>query len=132
MRQGIFWDPTEPLALVNDAGLFISLCTIQERTGAVNSMGQVDMTTWVNVSGLVNLPCMMSVQVPLRPDASAQTRRVEEIDSLGHRHVLIDGWYPQILQSQTAVIDSARYEIFAVESDSQKTQTRLAVRYWVQ
>jgi hypothetical protein len=55
MRQGIFFDLTEPQTLVNAAGLYVSIATIQERTNTVDALGQVDLTNWVDVAGLVNL-----------------------------------------------------------------------------
>lgn len=109
-------------------GLFVSLCTIQQRTGAVSLTGQVDLTDWNDIDSLSNIPCQFSIVRPATPNMAATLRMPAQTDSLTQFHALLDGYFPSILQSNQAVVDGTAYEIVAVESDSQKTQTRLGLR----
>lgn len=132
MQQGYFYSIPSLEQAVATAGLFVSLCTIQTPSNAVSASGQVDYGDWTNVAGLVNIPCMLSAQVPIRPDDTAMVRLKDEIDVLGKRHVLLNAYYPAVKQEYVALIDGVRYMIYAVEHDSQHSQTRMSVRYWTQ
>jgi len=130
MRQNLAYEFGQVLGEVDAVGLFVSLCTIQQRTNTVSAVRQPNLTNWLNRAGLVNIPCMRAVEVPLRPDQAATARLAQQFDTRTIYHVLLNGFYPQILQSNQAVIDGLPYEIMAVESDSLGTQTRLAIRTW--
>src|ERR1700674_4674334 len=114
-------------------GLQKSLCTILQR-GSIggepktNAMGQVDLAQADYTTILQNIPCQIAVLRPFRPDISATVRKAEEIDTINDKAIELNGYYPQILQQHLAVVDGVTYEIFAVESDSQKQVTRLAAR----
>ena len=130
MRQGLYTQPDAAINAVIASGLMISVCNIQQLTGATNAMGQVDTSDWVDVAGLTGLQCQFSVQLPGRPDQGDVARLQNQTDVKNEFHVLLGGYYPGILQRYTAVIDGIRYQIQTAESDSQKTQTRMAVRVW--
>jgi len=49
---------------------------------------------------------------------------------MGFRALELNGYYPLILQQYLAQVDGTTYEVMAVESDSQKQITRLAVRLY--
>lgn len=119
-------------------GLFVSVCTFQDRAGGDNpvldSSGQVDLdnSDYVDVPGLVGIQCMFAVNVVTRPDSTGGARLQMEFTESGNRHLLLNGWYPQILQRYIVYVDGVRYQLTpgAVESDSQRQQTRLAVRQY--
>jgi hypothetical protein len=117
-------------------GLFISLCTIQAPNGLANPDGspQTDGNgnpIFVNVAGLVNIPCT----APPITDNSIQATEVKalaEILSEEILHVLLNSWYPQLQGGVTegwqAVVDGTVYDLMGAESDSQEQMTRLKVR----
>ena len=123
-------DFSKVMPLVVATGVLASICTIQSPSQTASASGQPNLGVWTNVSGLVNLPCMFA---PLLPD-SARTMIQDEIKNMEYTeemtvfHVLLNGYYPQVLQVYRAVIDGNPYDILGVESDSQKQMTRLAVR----
>ncbi len=133
MHQGIDVDLTQTLHSVEDAGLLISLCTILARPGdaadSLDNTGYPDMqqSDFTPRAGLINIKCMLGVW-RMKPDMAAVTRLEDRFDTLAERHCLLDGYFTGILQRDLATIDGNTYEIMAVESDSQKTFTRLAVR----
>jgi hypothetical protein len=125
-----------PAATDPSLGLFQSaLATIQQRTNVVSLTGQPDLSDWVNTA-LVDIPCMFAIQRPSIPNQSATSRQPQQIDTETEYHCLLNGYYPEILQSNQLVITilgiSTAYEIMAVESDSQQTQTRMAARIYTQ
>ena len=76
---------------------------------------------------------------PLSPGtiSALEAKSLTEIESEGIRHVSLNGYYPQVVSNWQgenenmnwrAVIDSVNYEVFGVERDSQKTQTRVKLR----
>ncbi len=132
MNQSLAYEYPEAIAAAIESAALVSLCTIQQRTNTVDGLGQVDLADWVNVVGLVNLPAMLAPYRPSTPDRNATTRMPESIDTSNYRHVLLNGYYPDVLQQYQAVVDGTAYEIFAVEHDSQKTMTRLVVRLYQQ
>lgn len=121
-------DAVMPEAL--GTGLFVSLCTIQQRTNTVGPTGQPDLTDWTDIPTLTDLECMKSMQRPFVTNQSATLREPQQFDTYTEYHVLLNGYYPQILQQNQAIVDGNPYEIMAVEPDSQKRQTRLAVRVY--
>ena len=99
----------------------------------MSSFGQPDLSNWVNVSGLVNLQCMLSVLSTYRPNIEGTVRQPSDFEVLANRHLYLNGYYPQILAQMSAVVDGVRYEIMSgAECDSQKQTTRVAVRTWTQ
>lgn len=132
MNQGLSYEVAQVMPQATLTGLFSSLCTIQKPDGLYVGAGQPS-GTYVNVTGLVNIPCMDSVPSIARVQAT-EVRELQEIMSKGFRHVLLDNYYPeatadgQIPTSWRAVVDSVNYNILGVEHDSQNTQTRLELQ----
>ncbi len=113
-----------------NTGLFVSLCTIAQPD--VNpGYGGAQTGNFTNVPGLVNIPCMDSVPSPGSITAT-ESKTLQEIMSLGVRHVLLNGYYPQVTTPDgqiptawRATVDGVNYDLIGVEHDSQNTQTRL-------
>ncbi len=126
MYQQIGYDLSAVLPAVEQAGLFVSLATIQSPSQAPDSLGQPDLVDWTDV--LVNIPCMIAPEGVGTPPIGDEMAMREWIAEKTEFHVLLDGYYPTILQRYRAVIDGIPLDIKAVESDSQKIMTRLAVR----
>ena len=144
MYQGLQYDLAATLTAVEEAGLFVSTCTINRRANppTVSSRGQVQMgLADYNIVVLTDIPCMKAVW-RMKPDISAVKRSEERFDTLTERHTLLDGWFPQILQRDIATITDydqttgavslvTVYEIMAMEPSSQGIMTRLALRTFV-
>jgi hypothetical protein len=132
MNQSLSYEFPEPIALAIESDALSSLTTIQQRTNAVDTLGQVDLADWTDIPGLINIQSMLAVFRPATPDKAAMMRRPEEIDTSNYRHNLLNGYYPSILQQHRAIVDGIPYEMYAVEHDSQHTMTRLALRIYTQ
>ena len=134
MNQVPNLDLASAIQAVATAGLMVSVCNIWSRptngdgSPVVDSSGQVDIVNLVPVSGLQNIPCMDSVQSPFRPNDGAVIRGAQQFDTLAEKHILLNGYYPTILQQYIAEVDGNYLEIFAVEPDSQFTMTRIAAK----
>lgn len=79
------------------------------------------------VTGMVDIPCMDSPEVLQRPDLTDELDTVQMTLARRTRHVLLDGLYA-VLQSDIATINGTVYDVLAVEPDSQRVTTRLAVQ----
>ena len=130
MNQDLGYELVAVMPTALDCGLFDSLCTIQQRTNTVGPTGQPDLTDWVDIPTLTGLECMLSLQRPFVTNQSATVRTPQQFDTETEVHILLQGYYPQILQQNQAVVDGIPYMIMGVESDSQKRQTRLAARVY--
>ena len=128
MTQGLAYEIASVIPAVLDSGLLVSLCTIQEPSGNIIEAGVPD-GTYVNVSGMVDIPCTAPPPSEARI-AATEVKALAEIMSLNIHHVLLGGYYPAIETNTEwrAVIDGIDYDILGAESDSQKQMTRLAVR----
>ncbi len=137
-NQSLTYELDAVMPEANLTGYFSKLVTFKDRPGGANpvrnSSGQIDLTNLVNVPGLINIPCQLAVQVEIRPNATGGARLPENFVETSQRHILLNGYYPQILQRYIAVVDGVQYEITpgAVEHFSQNRQTRLAVRFYSQ
>jgi len=135
MNQSLTYELNQVMPLAEATGLLSSLCTIQQRPltsgqPKVSAAGQVDLNPpeFTDVAGLVNIPCQLVVMAVPRPDQSGIARMPTGFDDKNARHLLLNDYYPQILDSYQAVVDGTPYQIQTVEHDSQKQQTRLAIR----
>ena len=112
-------------------GLFDSLCTIQQPDGILIDAGQPS-GNYVNVSGLVNIPCMAPPMSEARIQAD-EMRALEEIQAMRPLHVLLSGYHPSIEDGVSkgwiAVVDGEVLTLLGAESDSQRQMTRLSVRF---
>lgn len=133
MHQALDYDLTQALHIVEQDGLFTSLCTIKARPGDPQQSG--DTRGWPDMTpgdytvrpGMQNIACMLSVW-RMKPDMAAVERLEDRMNVLAERHLLLDGYFTGIFQRDLATVDGTDYEIMAVEHDSQNTFTRLAVR----
>lgn len=126
--QGISYEyPAAMVAVGTDIG-WPSLCTISAPDG-VPGYGGAPSGNYTPVSGLVAVPCRDAVT-----SASIQAtelKALQEIESKGLRHLLLNGYYPQaspdgqIPTFWRAVVDGITYNILGVEHDSETSQTRL-------
>lgn len=130
MVETITADLTQARQAVEDAHLFSSLCTIRRAPGTLDAAGQPDLdpTHYVDIVGMVNIPCMASPEVLTRPDITDETKLIPETLARRTLHALLDGHYPQIDQKNIARIDGIDYDILAVENDSQGITTRLGLQ----
>jgi hypothetical protein len=127
MNQTMTADYTQVIPLALAAGQFPSLCTIQDVPGTLNAIG-APVTTFTNVSGLVDIPCKNAPPSNASIIGSDELRLADRTDEKQERHVLLSGYYPQIQMKMRAVIDGAPFNIIGVQSDSMSTQTRLQVQ----
>lgn len=136
MNQGLVYELDSVTPAIAQTGLQLSLCTILVRAASggepkTDALGQVDTSIpdYTVLPGHQNIPCQLAVN-KLRPDEGGVIRRPEQYDTMGARALELNGYYPLILQQYLAQVDGTTYEIMAVESDSQKQITRLAVRLY--
>jgi hypothetical protein len=128
MNQSLTFSLTDTLEAVEALGLFVSVCDIYDPSQSVNGMGQVDLSDYTPVTGLQNIPCMRAVLSDVKPNPYYEQKLTQQVNEMNIYHVLLDGYYPTILQKQIAVIDGDLLDILNVECDSQRIMTRLAVR----
>ena len=128
MNQSLIADLSTVVAAVEAVGLFSSLCTIQEAFGSPDVLGQSDLVDWADVDGLTDIPCMSAPLTIMKPSVGDERDAPTFTADMDTFHVLLDGYYPQILQRYRAVIDGVAMDIKGVESDSQKIMTRMACK----
>lgn len=132
MYQGIAYDIEQVMPEAVATGLFTSLCTIQALDNTYGPSG-AQIQNWVNVPGIIGIPCMDDPPSEGRIQ-STEVKDLAEIMNLNLRHVLLSGYYPQILTAWRAQITEAdgvtiiNYDIMGAESDSQGQMTRMEVR----
>ena len=113
-------------------GTFVSLCTIKQPDNVFTDSG-FPSGNFVNMAGLVNIPCMKAPQSMLRIGAN-EVKAVVGNESIEPSHVLLNGYYPAIPQvtnsrpALQAIVDGIAYEVMGVEHDSQFQMSRLTVR----
>lgn len=128
MNQSLTFDLTDTLRAVEASGLFTSLCSLFEPSQAVDGLGQVDLSNYTPIAGLVNIPCMRApLSTGERLTATERKTQTEIAEEQGF-HVLLDGYYPTILQRYLALIDGDPFDVVGVEWDSQHVMTRMHVR----
>jgi len=109
------------------AGMFPSLATLQQ---LVQDQGPTGNPTgaWVNVSGVVNVPCKDAPASIARIQAT-EMKDVAEIMAKGLRHVLLNQCFlnaPNWAAMATRmVVDGFTYEVLGAENDSDTIQTRV-------
>lgn len=118
------------------SGLFDSTCTIQQPDGVIGP-GGAPSGTYADVAGLVGVLCMDAPPSIARVQAT-EVKALAEIMAKGMRHVLLNGYFPQIVAgvatgwraivTRTASGAAVVYDILGGEVDSQSTQTRLELQ----
>lgn len=101
-------------------------CTIQARTSSYISTGDL-LETYANVTGLVDIPCQVSVQGGFMKGGKEQRKESGDYTTF-ERLITLDGYYPTITETMQALIGGVTYDIDAIDHDSQSTYTRLGVR----
>ena len=142
MLQSIGYDLEQAAIEAFNSGLYVSTIQFKQPDGNFGPSG-APSGDYVNVPGLVDLitgasaiGCMDS---PLSPGtiSALEAKSLQEIESQGIRHVSLNSYYPQIISNWQgenenmnwrAVISGVNYEVFGVETDSQRTQTRVKLR----
>jgi hypothetical protein len=111
-------------------GLFISLCTLQQPSGNTGPSGAPD-GTWVDVPGLVNIPCM-APPISSAAITADEVRTLAEVLAFEIKHVLLNRRYPAAEGGAAvgwrAVVDGTNYTLMGAESDSQDVMTRLRIK----
>lgn len=117
------------LAAVQAAGLFISNGTVQAPAQTLNGIGQVDLSTWANVAGLTGIGCMRAPEGLMSSRfRSTEYKTANETAEMTPFHILLNGYYPAIMQRYRFVCDGEPLDIIGIEHDSQHTMTRLLCR----
>lgn len=88
-----------------------------------DSYGEPITGTWVNVKGLVDLPCQIA-------PAEGEKQKREDMSPVIYTHrLVIADYYPEIQENYRAVLDDdTEFEIVKVEHDSLQKTTPLKVR----
>jgi len=140
VNQSIQLALSYPMDVVRASGLLSSLCTCQAPSGVFDDSGAPD-GNYVDVSGLVNIPCTAPPPSDARIQAT-EVRALAEITAAELHHVLLDNYYPAIdlgwrggwrlmlgdNDGAGNLINGFAYDIMGVESDSQEQLTRIEVK----
>lgn len=134
MNQGLQYEIAAVMPEVARTGLQSSLATFQTLSKSVDPLGQADLTNWVNITGLVNIPCQIATQQMFKPNQNATHRAEGGFDIFGQKILELNGYYStadiRTGADFSVVVDGFRYEVMEVAPDSQKQVTRCAVRFW--
>ncbi len=140
--QGIIQELAAVMPAARETGLFTTtLCTVQLPSGNVGPSGAPD-GTFVNLTGVVDVMCMSAPPSTARIQAT-DVKSLQEIMNIGLRHVLLDGFYPQIKAAVPAgaravlatsddlgnLVDTTIYDILGSEADSQIAMTRMELKF---
>lgn len=130
MNQSLSYEFAAVIPAVQEQGLDVSLCTIQEPSGIFEAGGQPDLN-YVNMAGLVNIRC---THAPIGRGTLMVTanedQTVQDVLATNTEHVTLMGYYPQINAAlgQRVIMDGVIYDLTGAESDSQSQMTRLGIR----
>lgn len=125
------------LQAVDDAGLFSATCTIQRFNGALGPTGvedKQDPANWEDVALHIDIPCMDARDIQMTNiTRSKEIKGPEAFETINLRHVLLNGCFPEILQTDRAIVTSKNgvvttLDIDGIEPDSQAIMTRLQLK----
>lgn len=136
MNQSVTVDFSEVLTIVSATVGWPSLCSIYQPTESLDALGQpnLDPASAAPVVGLQNIECRKAVLLDAKPAPQYEVRDQQYIAQMNEFHILLNGYYPTIEQSQIALIgdnnagvltDGEFLNIRNVERDSQRIMTRL-------
>jgi hypothetical protein len=140
--QGLSYELQAVMPEALATGLFTTtLCTIQVPSGNLGPSGAPD-GLFVNVAGLVRIKCMSAPPSSARIQAT-DVKSLEEIMNLELRHVLMDGYHPNVVSTTQsggralmetfdvngALVDTTAYDILGAEADSQIQMTRMELKF---
>lgn len=129
MNQALTYGIEGVMDEVRASGLLSSLCTITESPEAFDAGGApIAATPYIPVEGMIDIPCTAPPLMTTDRTNASEVKTMSSIRGEDSRHVLLDGYYPEITEAHRAEIDGVEFDIANVESDSQKQMTRLAVQ----
>jgi hypothetical protein len=142
VNQSLLYELNQVMPDAVQLGLFASVANFYDRPGGATAttdpLGQVDLSNadLVPVAGLQGIACMFTPERPNMPDPNAGTRWNDGFTEEPKRHLLLDDYYPGVLQRYVVRIvevigqPAVLYELTpgAVEHDSQGQMTRCAVK----
>ncbi len=131
MYQGLSQELKAVMVEAKRTGLFSLTCSINKPDGNLTASG-APSGTFTNVVGLQAIRCVAAPPSTARIQAT-EVKQLEEIMSMGLRHILMDGYYPTIQAGWQCVLQlsnfaAVNYEILGAEADSQLQMTRIEVR----
>ena len=139
MYQGIGYEIQAVMGEAANSGLLASLCTVMQPDGLLIGAGQPS-GDFVAVPGASAIPCMDAPRSTGERLTADEQKAMPEIQARIFRHVLLGGYYGDVIPwgeagarpALRAVVTgpsgtAVTYEVAGVESDSQQTQTRLAL-----
>jgi hypothetical protein len=137
--QGITADIQQATQEAFNSGLLTSFCTVQQPDGLMTTDGAAS-GNFINVAGLVGIPCMDAVLAPGNIEAT-EVKELADIMARSFRHVMLNGYYPALFVGPfdshgnpylggqqlgwRVIVDFVIYDLLGAELDSQNTQTRL-------
>ncbi len=142
MQQGLALELAQVMPEAVATGLFeTTLCTVQLPSGNIGPSGAPD-GTFVDLTGVVGIKCMSAPPSNARIQAT-DVKSLEEIMSIGLRHVLLQGYYPTVEAAVEAgaravltttdatgtLVDTVAYDILGAEADSQIQMTRMELKF---
>jgi hypothetical protein len=111
-------------------GLFVSTCMFEAPDGLLTDAGQPS-GNFATVAGLEAIRCM-AMPMSQTGILANEMKGLKDVMASAPRHVLLDGWYPQIeggvANGWRAVIDDITFDVMGSESDSQGQMTRISVK----
>lgn len=105
------------------ANFYPSVCAIQNATETAGSFGQLQLT-WSDLAGHGAIPCRVAPEVNARGEVRDQTQTIAV-----HRwRIVLNAYYPSIIEKMRAVVNSVVYDIDRVEHDGNEKMTRMVCR----
>lgn len=109
---------------VEEAGLFVTTCVIKRAPGTLDSAGQPNLDP-ASFTTLLTVTAMVAPNILQRPVSTNEHSLPEYTLETTDLHVLLNGYFPTIIDKDIAVLDGVVTNIKVVEHDSQHTTTRL-------
>lgn len=115
-----------PSSLIAGLGfLFNKSCKIQQNTPSADSNGE-QTPSWSDLANHTAIPCVVFPAFG-GPGGNSEFRRKDQTYSVGTSQIMLQGYYPAILNTMRAVVGTFTYDIKDVQHDSQDLLTTLIV-----
>lgn len=98
-----------------------SLCTIMRPGGVRDSVGYLSPNPTI-LPGHADMPCRIA------PRSTREVRSENQVYVNATHHIALGGYYADINEAMTAIVDDVIYDIEGIEWDGNKKTTRLWVR----
>lgn len=112
-------------------GLFRSLASFSAPPTTQGSTGNIT-GAYTPVTGLQSLACMDAPESFGDGIKATEAKEIERILAEGYRHVLLGAYYSALFYAAElgwrCTVDGVEYDLLSVESDSQRTQSRLRLQ----